>query len=234
MDARRKTDENPHSSVVAGTMKLSANSSYCYQIMERSRHIITKYLNDEKAHEAINSKFFKKRNHLNDNLYEIESVKADVEHKEPIIVGFFNLQYAKLWMLELFYNFSKSFCDFNSFEEIEMDTDSLYLAVAHDSLEDCIKQDKREVWNNIRMNDCSNTFAAGSSNNFFLALVVPNMNQDKRESGLIKEEFRRTETTCLCSKTHCCFDQSRDQIKISSKGHNKWTLEYSGAGPLEK
>ena len=140
-------------------MKLLANSSYGYQIMDRSRHTITKYLNDEKAHKAINSKFFKKLNHLNDNLYEIESVKADVEHKEPIIVGFFILQYAKLRMLELYYNFRK-FCDFNSLKEMEMDTDSLYLAVANDSLEDCIKPDMREVWNNIRMNDCSNTFAA--------------------------------------------------------------------------
>ena len=101
MDARRKSDENPHSSVVAETMKLLSNSSYGYQIMDRSRHTITKYLNDEKAHKAINSKFFKKLNHLNDNLYEIESVKTDAEHKESIIVGFFILQYAKLRKLEL-------------------------------------------------------------------------------------------------------------------------------------
>ena len=102
-------------------------------------------------------------------------MKADVEHKEPIIVGFFILQYAKLRMLELYYDFFQKFCDFNSFKEMEMDTDSLYLALAQDSLEDCIKPDMREVWNNIRMNDCSNSFAADSSNIFFLALVVPNI-----------------------------------------------------------
>ena len=165
--AWRKGDENPHSSVVAETMKLLANSSYGYQIINRSRHTLTKYLNDEKAHKAINSKFFKKPNHLIDNLYEIESVKADVEHNEPIIVGFFILQYGKLQMLEFYYNFFQKFCDFNSFEEMEMDTDSLYVTVAHDSLENCIKLDMRDVWNNIRMNDCSNTFAADSSNSFF-------------------------------------------------------------------
>ena len=63
-------------------------------------------------------------------------MKADVEHKEPIIVGFFVLQYAKLRKLELYHNFFRKFSDFNSFEEMEMDTDSLYLALAHDSLED--------------------------------------------------------------------------------------------------
>ena len=43
-DARRQVDENPNSSVVAETMKLLANSSYGYQIMDRSRHTVTKYL----------------------------------------------------------------------------------------------------------------------------------------------------------------------------------------------
>ena len=105
VDARRKGDKNPHSSLVVEIMKLLANSSYSYQIIERSRHTITKYLNDEKTHKAINSKCFKKMNHLSDNLYEIESVKQDVKHKEPIIVGFFILQYAKLRMLEMYYNF---------------------------------------------------------------------------------------------------------------------------------
>ena len=41
VDARRKGDENPHSSVVAETMKLLANGSYGYQILDRSRHTIS-------------------------------------------------------------------------------------------------------------------------------------------------------------------------------------------------
>ena len=238
VDARRKGDENPHSSVVAETMKLLENSSYGYQIMDRIRHTITKYLIDEKAHKAINSKFFKKHNHLNGNLYEMESVKADVEptlHKEPIILGFFILQYAKLRMLELYYNFFRKFCNPNSFEGMEMDTDSLYLAVAHDSLEDCIKPDMREVWNNIRMNDCSSTFAADSSNNFLPRTCCSKLiKHDNREPGIFMEEFRCTGMICLCSKTYCCFDQITDKIKFISQGLNKRTLEESGAGPLEK
>ena len=98
-------------------MKRLVNSSYAYQIIDRSKHTLTKYLNDEKLHEAINGKFFRKPNHLNDNLYEIESVKANVEHKEPILVGFFILHYAKLRMLELCYNFSKRFRILNPSEK---------------------------------------------------------------------------------------------------------------------
>ena len=101
VDARRQGDKNPNSSVVAETMKLLANSSYGYQIMDRSRHTVTKYLSDEQTHAATNSKLFKKLAHVNNSLYEVELAKAQIEHKEPIIVGFFILQYAKLQILEL-------------------------------------------------------------------------------------------------------------------------------------
>ena len=92
VDARRQGDENPNSSVVAETLKLLANSSYGYQIMDRSRHTVTKYLNDEKTHSAFISELFKRPNHITDQLYEVELVKPEIEHREPIIVGFFILQ----------------------------------------------------------------------------------------------------------------------------------------------
>ena len=62
-----KNDENPNSSVVAKTMKLLAKSSCGYQIMDRSRHNVTKYLSDEKTHAAIISKLFKRLDHVNNS-----------------------------------------------------------------------------------------------------------------------------------------------------------------------
>ena len=93
--------------------------------MDRSRHTVRKYLTDENTHSAINSKTFKRLNHITDQLYEVELVKSEIEHREPIIVGFFILQYAKLSMLELYHSFLKKFCDTGKYEELEMDTDSL-------------------------------------------------------------------------------------------------------------
>ena len=130
VDARRQGDENPNSSVVAETMKLLVNSSYGYQIIDRSRQTVTKYLTDEKTHTAINSKMFKRLNHITDQLYGVELVKSEFEHREPIIVGLFILQYAKLRVLELYYNFFKKFCDTDKYENIELDADSLYLALS--------------------------------------------------------------------------------------------------------
>ena len=117
--ARREGDKNPNSSVVEEIMKLLANSSYGYQIMDRSRHTVIKSLSDEKTHRAINTKFFKRLDQIDDQLYEVELAKAEIELREPIIVGFFILQYAKLRMLELYYNFFERFCDVNKFEGLE-------------------------------------------------------------------------------------------------------------------
>ena len=91
VDARRQGDENPNSSVVAETMKLLANSSYGYQKMDRSWHTVTKYVTDEKTNVAINSELFKKLDLVNNSLYEVALAKAQIEHKDPIIVGFFVL-----------------------------------------------------------------------------------------------------------------------------------------------
>ena len=93
--------------------------------MDQNRHTVTKYISDEKTHAANDSELFKKLDHMNNSLYEVELAKAEIEHKEPIIVGFFIPQYAKLRRLELHYNFFTRFCDVNKFEGLEMDTDSL-------------------------------------------------------------------------------------------------------------
>ena len=101
--------------------------------MDRSRHTVTKYLDNEKTHSAINNKLFKRLNFITDQLSEVDLVKSEIEHQEPIIVGFFILQYAKLRMLELYYNFLKKFCDTEKYGELEMDTDFLYPALSEEN-----------------------------------------------------------------------------------------------------
>ena len=234
VDAGRKGDKNPNSSVVSETMKLLANSSYGYQIMDSSRHTVTKFLIDEKTHAAIKSKLFKKLAHVNNSLYEVELAKAQIDYKEPIIVGFFLLQCAKLRMLELYYNFFTRFCVVNKFEELELDTGSLYLVLAEKEQEDCIRPELRAEWQRLRSNDCVDSFTADAVENFFpRTSCVKHKQRDKREPGLFKEEFRCTEMLCLCSKTYCCYDVTSIKFKFSSKGLNKRVLEQSGDGPLE-
>ena len=93
--------------------------------MDRSRHTVTKYLSDGKTHATIKGKIFEKLDHVNKALYEIELAKAQVENKEPTIVGFYIFQNAKLQMLELYSNFFTTYGDANNAAALEMDIDSL-------------------------------------------------------------------------------------------------------------
>ena len=72
---------------------------------------------------------------MNISLYEVELAKPQIEHNEPIIAGFFILQYANCGMLEMYYNFFIEFCNVNKLEELETYTDSLNLALAENELE---------------------------------------------------------------------------------------------------
>ena len=149
----------------------------------------------------------------------MELLKSTIEHREPIIVGFFILQYAKLRMLDFYYNFFDKFCDVNKFEELEMDTDSLYMALAEENFYDCIQPEKRAAWEKMRENDCRGSFKADAKSNFFpRTCCSTHKKYDEREPGLFKEEFRCTGMLCLCSKTYCCYDNKSDKFKFSSKG----------------
>ena len=57
-------------------------------------------------------------------------------------------------MLELYYNFFDKLYDVNKFEELEMDTNSIYLALVEENLYDCIEPVKRAAWEKLRKNDC--------------------------------------------------------------------------------
>ena len=118
---------------------------------------------------------------MNNSLYEVELAKAQIEHKEPIIVGFFILKYAKLRMLELYYNFCTNFCDVTKFEELEMDTDSLYLALAEKELEDGIRRETRAEQQRLRSIDCVDSFTADAVAIFFpRTRCVKDKQHDKR------------------------------------------------------
>ena len=71
------------------------------QIMDSSRQSITNYLNDEKTHAAIKNRLFQNLAHINDQLYKTEIVKSGIEHKEPIFVDFFPLQYCSMIICEI-------------------------------------------------------------------------------------------------------------------------------------
>ena len=144
VDARIQGDENPNSSIIADTMKLRANTCCGYYITNRSQHAVTIYPSDKNTQATLNCKFFRKFNLVINALYEVEPKhKLNLKIKD---CRFFVLQYTKPLKLELYYNFFTNFCDVNMFEELEKDTNSLYLALAENEKEDCIRPETKAEW----------------------------------------------------------------------------------------
>ena len=48
-----------------------------------------------------------------------------------------------------------------------METDSLYLALYEENLEDVIVPEKRAEWDQLRSKDCNDNFTANATDNFF-------------------------------------------------------------------
>ena len=67
VNARFQRDENSKASVFGETLKLLANSSFSYHVLDRSRHSITKLTIDEKPLAAINNKLFQNLGLNNEN-----------------------------------------------------------------------------------------------------------------------------------------------------------------------
>ena len=112
-------------------------------------------------------------------------------------------------MLELYYNFFKKICDTDKYEELEMDTDSLYLALSEEILEDVILPKKRAEWDQLRSRDCTDDFTANAIDNFFPRTCCNvHKKHDKREPGLSKEEL-------IVQK--CCVSVGKHVVVMISK-----------------
>ena len=175
VNSHRERDENPNSSVVAETMKLPANkllrpSNYGSQ--SQKIKVMRKHM---RLSTQICSRLFFRLDYIKDQLYELELAEAEIEHREPIIVGFFILQHAKLRMLELCYKFFGRFCDVNKFEEFEMDTDSLYLAQSEKELYDFNREESEGEWELMRTEDSKDDFTTNGTTKFSLEPATQNI-----------------------------------------------------------
>ena len=181
---------------------------------------------------------FKRLNHITDQLYEVELVKTEIEHREPIIVGFFILQYAKLRMLELYYNFFRNFCDAEKYEELEMDTDSLYWALSEKNLEDVIVPEKRAELNQLRSKDCNDNFTVNATDNFSAELAVISTRSMIRENRISSKKNLDVQKCCAFVAKHIVVMINRLTstslaAKDSIKEHWK-TVEMDQCQSIEK
>ncbi|CAH3132563.1 unnamed protein product [Porites lobata] len=211
-DARRAGDVDPNKAIIADTMKLVGNSSYGKTITDQERHREVKFCEETKASRLINTPFFRQIDQIEENTYEVQSCKKTVKLNLPMQIGFFVYQYAKLRMLQFYFDFMDKYLDRSDFQYCEMDTDSAYIAIAGQSVESLVKPGLREE------------FEADKANWFPRTDTPEHKAYDKRTPGLFKEEWSGAGIIGLSSKTYYCFG---DYDKFSCKGVNKKTNDIN-------
>ena len=103
--ARRAGDADPEKAIIADTMKLLGNSGYGKTVTNVDRHRDIKYCTEVGTSALVNNKRFRQLDVVTADAYEITSNKARVTYDLPHHIGFFVYQYAKLRMLQFYYDF---------------------------------------------------------------------------------------------------------------------------------
>ena len=103
--ARRAGDADPEKAIIADTMKLLGNSGYGKTVTIVDRHRDIKYCTEVGTSSHINNKRFRQLDVVTEDAYEVTSNKARVTYDLPLHIRFFVYQYAKLRMLQFYYDF---------------------------------------------------------------------------------------------------------------------------------
>ena len=103
--ARRAGDADPDKAIIADTMKLLGNSAYGKTVTNVDRHRDIKYSTEVGTSALVNNKRFRQLDVVAEDAYEIEMNKSVVKYTLPLHIGLFVYQYAKLRMLEFYYDF---------------------------------------------------------------------------------------------------------------------------------
>ena len=107
--------------------------------------------------------------------------------------------YAKILLLE-FWEFLDKYLVKEKYELLYCDTDSIYLAISEEMMDECIKPGLREQWMEEK-----NKFLSSSEETpvLFNGQMIPFSQYDKRTPGKFKPEFIGTCQVCLNSKVYC-------------------------------
>ena len=212
--ARLHGDRDPQYALTAEMRKLEGNASYgTFLITNKEKHHDIIYVDESEIGIQIISPHFYNITELPDGYYEVERTKVSINLNIPIHVGVFILNYAKLLLLEFYYDCVDKCLFREDFIYCEMDTDSAYMAISGDSFKALIKPELCEEFEK----DMHNWF------------VTPRVPQGKRTPGLFKVKFEKDKIISLCSKSYCtekfASESSPGQVKFSKKGVNKNQLK---------
>ena len=157
---------------------------------------------------------------LNDRIYEVEKTRRKVRLDTPIQIGIAVYSYAKLLLIN-FWEFLNKYLIKEKYELLYCDTDSLYLALSEENIDDCIKPDLLGAWQREKWEFLSSTDKTEIE---FDGQKIPFNQFDKRTPGKFKPEFEGQGVVCLNSKVVHAWGVDKEGkpiYKTSSKGSQK-------------
>ena len=191
-NARRKADKDPLKKQLSNVAKLKRNSFYGKMIEDLGSYKSAKFTLEERVvDKALRSPFF-------DNLEEvgwacdIKEFKRTGMFKRPYQCGTAVYQLAKLRMLEFYYDFLDKYFSRKDFELCYMDTDSFYLAMSGDSLDEIVNPEMKQAYEA----DKKNWFARDKFS--------------ERTPGLLKPEFVGTRGMWLTAKCYLLQNEANE------------------------
>ena len=116
------------------------------QGMGKSKHVNVRMVRDNVALKLRNSYHWKKNTEYKD-FVETVSYKRKIKQNMPIQISSAVYQLAKLRILQFYYDFLDKFVSREDFQLIQMDTDSMYMAITDENFEKLIKPEMKSDYN---------------------------------------------------------------------------------------
>jgi len=206
--SRREGDADTARAPESEVSKLLGNSAVGKTITDLTKHRKVSYVhNQEELGRLIRRPQFTGSLEMGEG-NEVESLKSIIKQELPCQLGIAIYGVAKRRMLELYYDFLLRFVDTNDFQLLQMDTDSLYMAISGSSLDAVIKTSMRAQYELEK----TKWFPDDSSPESFAF--------SKRTPGLFKEEWSGIAFCALTSKMYCGVTEDQ-HTKLSAKGIQK-------------
>ena len=127
---RRQAAQDPSRAAHANKQKLTGTSAYGATLLNKEKFDNIYYVGENEALLKHNDPKFRSSTYIGDGIYEVQMAHKVMKNDIPKQIGLFVLQYAKLRMLQFYYDCLDRYLDRSDFEMAQMDTDSLYFAVS--------------------------------------------------------------------------------------------------------
>jgi hypothetical protein len=212
--------------------KITLNGAFGYDIMNESNYRKRKVVNRHKCFLAHLTPNFRHSEKLGEDCYLVESIPKSFNCKTCLHEGITTLDIAKALYLNFLYNFLYKCIDMDRVHVVELDTDSLYLAVAgngNSGFEDVIK-DKEFYLANIGHYLTAGFYGVNKQ----FDSPLEKMRFEKRFGGLAIEKESKN-MIALASKMYCIWDDTKETGKakgVSQKFSHQCYLDVLETGKI--